>query len=231
MTIVVRPNHGIAVVDPTTGHVTYTPRSDFSGIDTFGYTVADEHGILSNVATVNVNVSTNLPPIAGDDVQSMMVGQPDVFVPVLGNDRDLDGALIPTSITVVDPPSTAASASTRRFTRRFSLSTGSGYVGEDTFTYTVADNEGAFSNIATVTIKIVANQPAIASDDHANIIANRSGVLIDPTTNDFDPDGRLDLSSLTIVSPPAHGNAEVRPGFPEYGISSSPIPATSVRTV
>jgi len=55
--IVVGPAHGSVSVSSTTGGVTYTPASGFSGSDTFTYRVTDDGGGLSNVATVSVTVT------------------------------------------------------------------------------------------------------------------------------------------------------------------------------
>ena len=41
------------------GTVTYTPNEDYSGADSFSYTVADENGTESNEATVNLTVNNN----------------------------------------------------------------------------------------------------------------------------------------------------------------------------
>jgi hypothetical protein len=43
-------------VNPTTGVITYTPTFGFVGADAFTYTVKDDDGATSNVATVHVNV-------------------------------------------------------------------------------------------------------------------------------------------------------------------------------
>jgi hypothetical protein len=57
LTIVTGPQHGALQVDPETGSIVYTPDVEFSGIDSFRYTVNDEAGAISNEATVTVIVS------------------------------------------------------------------------------------------------------------------------------------------------------------------------------
>jgi FtsP/CotA-like multicopper oxidase with cupredoxin domain len=57
VTIVVNPNKGGSVsVDPVTGIVSYTPRTNFRGSENFSYTVQDTAGATSNIARVKVNV-------------------------------------------------------------------------------------------------------------------------------------------------------------------------------
>ena len=56
--LVASPSSGVATVDPATGVVTYTPDVDFVGTDALTYTVRDQAGNTSNVATLTVTVST-----------------------------------------------------------------------------------------------------------------------------------------------------------------------------
>jgi hypothetical protein len=58
--IVVAPTNGTATVG---GQVTYTPAKGYTGLDTFQYSVQDNLGTTSNVATVSVNVTA--PPSKG----------------------------------------------------------------------------------------------------------------------------------------------------------------------
>jgi Bacterial Ig domain/FG-GAP repeat len=64
------PAHGTAVPNPVTGVIRYTPAPNFTGVDTFTYTVKDFPGAKSNVATVRVRI--DLPQnkriiVAGSD--------------------------------------------------------------------------------------------------------------------------------------------------------------------
>ena len=54
------PGNGITSVDPISGIVTYTPESGFTGDDSFTYTVMDDDGATSNVATVHIEVIASL---------------------------------------------------------------------------------------------------------------------------------------------------------------------------
>jgi hypothetical protein len=54
--IVVQPTRRGTVVNHANGTVTFTPRRNFRGTDTFTYTVRDNEGAVSNQATVRVNV-------------------------------------------------------------------------------------------------------------------------------------------------------------------------------
>ena len=65
MAIVAAASHGTTSVNPTTGAITYTPASNYTGPDSFTYKVKDNSGADSNVATVSITV--NAPPVASND--------------------------------------------------------------------------------------------------------------------------------------------------------------------
>jgi CubicO group peptidase (beta-lactamase class C family) len=55
--LVAGPSHGSTSLNSTTGAVTYTPDPGFLGTDQFTYTVSDNFGLTSNVATVTIQVA------------------------------------------------------------------------------------------------------------------------------------------------------------------------------
>ena len=57
--IVINASHGQAIANATTGEIQYTPNEGFNGQDQFTYRVADVLGLVSNEATVTINVSGN----------------------------------------------------------------------------------------------------------------------------------------------------------------------------
>jgi hypothetical protein len=56
VSIATAPANGSVVIDEITGAATYTPAIGFFGTDSFTYTVNDDQGLTSNVATVSVTV-------------------------------------------------------------------------------------------------------------------------------------------------------------------------------
>ena len=71
-------------------YFSYRSTTGFVGTDTFQYTVIDNGGFVSNVATVTVIVGVNQPPIASDDAARTTVGV-SVNIPVISDDLDVDG--------------------------------------------------------------------------------------------------------------------------------------------
>ena len=78
------------------------------------------------------------------------------FIAVLANDYDPDGTLNLSSVAIVTSPgfgtATPLTTGRRRRIGRVVYWPNAGFHGVDTFTYTVADNNGNISNVATVTV-------------------------------------------------------------------------------
>ncbi|MFQ5433422.1 MAG: tandem-95 repeat protein [Anaerolineae bacterium] len=152
--IVIQPANG-TVVNHGDGTVTYTPDLNFAGTDTFTYTVQDDIGATSNQATVTITVTNvNDAPVAADDTPLTLTN-----MNVLANDVDIDGTLDPATVTIVNQPANGAAAVNLDGTITYTPNTG--FVGSDTFTYTVDDNDGAMSNEATVTVTVTSGEPIL----------------------------------------------------------------------
>ena len=143
------PAHGTAVPDPVTGEVTYQPNAGFIGEDVFQYTIRDDLGVASNAAVVTVRV--NAVPQVGDDFASLNEGG-SVEVDILANDFDVDGVLLPASIQIVSGPTSGSVSLDGAGVATYTPD--SNFYGTDSFTYTVADNDGAVSDVATVTLQV-----------------------------------------------------------------------------
>jgi Ca2+-binding RTX toxin-like protein len=153
VTIVNGPDHGTLTVDATTGLVTYTPTANYSGSDDFTYTVKDNSGAVSNVATASISVSkVNVVARAEDDRGFNTHGEA-ITLDVVKNDSDTDGTLDASTLTIVDGPD---NGTVTLQNGKFVYTANTGYVGSETFTYTVADNDGGVSNQATVSIAVKA---------------------------------------------------------------------------
>jgi outer membrane protein OmpA-like peptidoglycan-associated protein len=116
---------------------------------------------------------------------------------VLANDSDPDGDPI-TIVAVATPAHGTATISGSKI----SYVPAAGYVGPDSFTYTIADPKGLTSS-ATVSITVTAvNHPPIAQPDFATAGLNKP-VAIAVLANDSDPDG--DSLTITSFTQPARG--------------------------
>ncbi len=199
--VIVQPTNGL-VVDNGDGTVSYTPDLDFVGTDTFTYTVLDDDGEISNVATVTVTVTElNDAPVANDDTATTPEDMP-VTIDLTDNDTDVDGTIDDTSLAIVQP---ANGTVVDNGDGTVSYTPDLNFFGIDTFTYTVLDDDGEISNVATVTVTVTElNDAPVANDDTATTPED-TPVTIDLTDNDTDVDGTIDDTSLVIVQP-ANGN-------------------------
>lgn len=144
--IVGAPGRGEASVNPD-GTITFRPAPDDYGLDTFDYEISDGSG-GATITTLWVDIfPVNDPPDAVDD-QASTLPSFDVQIEVLGNDGDVDGDAV-TITGFSQPLHGTVSCDSARCTYSPEL----GFIGVDTFTYTIEDGSGA-SDSASVTVKV-----------------------------------------------------------------------------
>jgi VCBS repeat-containing protein len=183
------------------GTFTYTPGTDFSGVDTFTYTISD--GSKTATATVSVTVNgVNDAPVAADDSASGNEGTAIVTANVLANDTDVDNALDASGVTAYTQGANGGVAYNGDGT--FTYIPTADFYGDDSFTYTVTD--GALTSTATVnvTVNAVNNAPVAAPD----AISGDEDTLIttgNVLANDLDVDNTLSASSVIAHTQAANG--------------------------
>ena len=155
LVVVVEPSKG-AVVSNGDGTLDYTPDTNATGIDTFSYRLTDSSGAESAQATVTVSIgATNDAPVANDDAGVGFVTTEDTpftTASVVANDTDPDSALVPASVSLVDPPSRGTATANPDGT--FDYTPAPDAVGSDSWTYAITDGDGLGSAAATVTVTI-----------------------------------------------------------------------------
>jgi hypothetical protein len=101
------PSHGTAQPDPQTGVILYSPAAGWVGPDVFDYQVCDmgtPPPVLCGTATVDIIVGVeNDPPVLVSDLATTPEDTA-VLVDVSANDYDIDGNLVPESLTVYSAP-------------------------------------------------------------------------------------------------------------------------------
>ena len=116
-----------------------------------GNNLGDENNTPCTTMDILVN-SANLPPIANDD-NVTTDEDTEVTIDVLSNDIDSDGSLQPSTVTIIEPAvngETSIDEATGMVTYRPSDS----FFGNDSFSYTVEDDDGATSNVALVSVTV-----------------------------------------------------------------------------
>jgi hypothetical protein len=188
------------------GTIRYIPNANFNGSDSLTYRVADNLGILSEVATVSIAVNpVNDAPAAVDD-SATTDNQTPVTIDVLANDTDVDiatnGDVL--TVTAVTQPTNGTVVVNADNTVTY---TPNGPTGPDNFTYTVMDSAGA-TDTATVTVQVFeVNGAPTANEDTFAVDEDAGANVLDVRANDTDPE--TDTLTITAVTQPAAGTGSV----------------------
>ena len=189
--IVVPPAHG--TLTGSAASRSYTPAANFTGTDSFTFTLNDGTA-TSGLATVVIQITAvNDAPLA--------IGQ---------SLTTLESTAIPITLTGTDPEGYAI---TYQLISSPSHGTLSGvvpnltytpatlYNGTDSLTFTVTDSEGVVSATATVSITVSAvNQAPVALNRSMPVaVGTAAAVLLDGTDADNNP------LTYTVLSQPLHG--------------------------
>ncbi|PRC46149.1 adhesin, partial [Mycobacterium sp. ITM-2017-0098] len=195
--IVRQPTAGTLTVNQN-GTVTYVNNGSEATTDSFTYTVKDAAGSTSNAATVTITITpVNDGPTAVNDSYTVAAnGTLTVNAPgLLANDTDTDGAFLRlTEIFAAAHGTLSGVLSTGTFTYR----PDAGYVGTDSFRYTVSDGAATSQGIVTITVTAdpnnvapVGNADSYTVNEDTVLTVNGPGLL----ANDTDANGQ----TLTVV--------------------------------
>ncbi|MEM7081560.1 MAG: Ig-like domain-containing protein [Pseudomonadota bacterium] len=128
--------------------------------------------------------SVNRRPTALDDLFDTEVADQLSVLSPAANDFDVDGVVDLTTVNIVTPP-TFGVASVDGVTGDVEYTAQTGYAGPDSFTYTIADDQGRLSNIGTVSLSVPA-------DTDGDLISDQADNCVDvanPNQVDVDGDG------------------------------------------
>lgn len=104
---------------------------------------------------------TTVAPIANNDSATTTEGQ-EVIIDVLANDTDADNDIDASTLAIASNPQNATISIVNN---KVSFIPNGGFIGSDSFTYTVSDLEGKISNIATVNVDVQACEMTATSTD------------------------------------------------------------------
>ncbi len=202
------PANGSVVLNSATGTFTYTPDSNYNGSDSFSVIVSDGNGGTAT-SVIKIGVTpVNDAPTAMDDTATTDESTA-VTIAVRGNDVDPDGdALTVTGVTQGANGSVVIDA----VTGNPIYTPNAGYTGNDSFTYTIDDGNGATSTaVVTVTVNAVTppnNLPVAVADsitvNEGGAATTLDGGATSVLTNDTDADG--DPLVAVLVTGPTHGS-------------------------
>ena len=209
-TIVNEPNKGTLQIEADFT-VTYTPNHLVAGIDSFIYSVSDKgFPPCADTAVVYITVIDNNQPIVALPDMASVVANNTLNINVLVNDYDPDGEIDITSLSIDIQPANGTASVLNGLIVYVSTAD---FIGTDTLVYRICDN-GPIVSCDTAQVVISVNEKANEAPIAVNNTFDAWSLLdntYDITLNDVDPDGQLDLTSLTIVNEPLKGELTVDP--------------------
>jgi RHS repeat-associated protein len=211
-----QPQHGTLTAYNYTGGYTYHATYGYVGSDSFTYTIKDGLG-LTATGTVNITV-VNEGPVAVDDSYAVH-GQR--VIALRDNDYDPEGdGVIFQAIATQPQHGTLAVVN---YTGTFTYMAAYGYIGPDSFTYTIQDGLGATAT-GVVCIDVINQSPVPIPD----VFHWRWGLTMYPTQNDFDPDPGDGISIRDLWLNPQFGSLNGYPGGYYTYVPSSNFPGFDI---
>ncbi|QDV71228.1 Dockerin type I repeat protein [Rosistilla carotiformis] len=133
------------------GTLSYNPRENFKGSDSFQFTIADVEGNRSTSQTLMLEVGET--PISASDVVRTSINR-SVDIDVLANDQGVAGVLDPTSLRITTQPAEAVGRVEVQANGIVRFTPANNFVGTAQFRYTVADEFGVTSDPASVVVLV-----------------------------------------------------------------------------
>lgn len=143
-----QPTNGQNITVNGVTNVTYTPNTNYTGPDSFKYTITDGNG-TSNEATVDVTVNVPVAPTAVADAASVTANQA-INLNVLANDTPGSGVF--QQVHIITNPANGIVAVNPNNTVTYTPTTN--YTGPDSFQYNVTNTHNMTSNTVTVTLNV-----------------------------------------------------------------------------
>jgi hypothetical protein len=166
------PAHGTTTTNED-GTVTYTPATNFAGVDTFPYRVSNGASRTMWADVVVEVTPVNDMPTATDD-KEVVDEDGSVVIHVLGNDEDVDGDELS-----VQPEAPASGTVDVNNDGTLTYKPASDFHGDDTFSYRLRDGKGEPAT-AKVEIEVrPVNDAPVATDD---VLTDDNDVDGDPLT-------------------------------------------------
>jgi endonuclease I len=143
-------SNGGSITDNRNGSYTYIPSADFVGEDTFTYKLCDQDSNCST-ATVKITVNDAGSPVATDDEVNTVTSVSLTISNLAANDDITDES----TITSVDGSASSGTV-TLNSNGSVTYEPETGFKGEDSFTYTLCDDDAeATCSKATVTVSVL----------------------------------------------------------------------------
>lgn len=170
------------------------------------YGLASSTGFEYNyheIRNLRINAFDPIPPVASNDLNNTTAKNTPVAIPVLDNDVDQNGDIVPSTL-IITSQTQGATIVKNPTTGVITYTPPPGFIGKDTFFYTVTDEEGAVSNIAKVEVDVISVKPTGLPDNSTTTI--NTPVTISVLTND---PSKTDVTVIPDSSPVQGGTVVI----------------------
>ncbi|BCD99999.1 Ig-like domain-containing protein [Marinicellulosiphila megalodicopiae] len=194
ISIVSDPQHGELSINNNI--LTYQPDDNYYGNDSFTYKITDDESAQSNTATVAITInSVNDLPVANNDNFIITNGSVNIYPLLNDTDEDINSVNI-----MIDsqPINGLVSVSGSNVT----YLADENFVGFDSFTYHLSDNENAISNIATVNVEVSSDMAPVTNDLTFTVDEDSTNNELDLITQN---ESNEDVTQIIITVEPNHG--------------------------
>ena len=166
---------GLAIISADGKSILYTPAPDFDGFDIFGYRISDGNGGFAE-STISVSITAiNDPPTANDDEFTITKDTNDNEFDLLDNDTAEPDSGETLTILSVGSSSAGGTVTIINGGTAVNYSPPAGFVGDDSFTYTLGDGSEA-TDTATATITVQDFEPSDIAGQ-VFVDTNQNGVM------------------------------------------------------
>jgi uncharacterized protein YoxC len=193
--LITQPIHGtIKILND--GNFIYTPNPDYKGQDTFTYTLTDITG-QNSTGNVNIHIKTAENPVKTDIQLNTVLNHPvQGFLNLKDNEGD------PLTLKLITQPEHGTIKILND--GNFIYTPNKGFIGSDSFKYTVTNIIGNISNIASVTFNIRNTANPIINDLNLKTNVNKA---INGNFNVINQNG--EKITCEIVTKPKHGTIKI----------------------
>ena len=197
-----QPANGLVSINSNS--LSYTPNTDFNGVDSFTYSISDG-SLVSNLSTVSVTVNSVVDLSASSDF-SVVTDEDIILLSESFSSHIVVGDAAISSYNLVSPPANGVvsiSGDTFTFTPNRNFN------GVDSFTYSATDSDGAVSNVSTVSITVTSINDAPVATNDSIVTDEDTSATINVLFNDIDFEGDSLVYANVTISQPANGFVSV----------------------
>ena len=186
---------GVVKVATGGNGVLYTPKANFTGSESFTYTISDGKG---GSATGNVTVSVQVavpPPVVLGESFTVLEDSLETEFDVLANDLPAETG---NTLTIASASASSGTVNTNTAKNRILYKPNANFVGTDSIVYTVrSSNGGTATGTATITVTSVNDAPVAVADVLTVTTASNQSVNVLANDTNVDANETLTISSVT----------------------------------